>query len=315
MGDHQHCRASSEMKSVGSLVLLGLALAVLCEGVSMEAEVAMIEVAPASALQAAEKKMAQEGFDLKGLLAVPSKPDNMRVYKELENMSKRSCKSTCGAVKTCAGFEYRPGEKLCRLFVARKPDPKISLKTANKKMKAAVKEAVKRSKEKDKKKRKAALKAQQNAMAPVRKDPSAGQRFREADKKLGLRQKAYFNAKKAAKEPAKKSKGARAAEVITKAHEHKEMMEELAAAKDAQAASLNFEEQLIMAVSPSSKSVLIAGAHKKAEAKHKAAGRLYKGQERKEKNARDEQKEKTAAKARMYLKQQNKKAERINKAK
>merc|ERR1712196_381425 len=333
-------------------------------GVSMEAEVAMIEVAPASALQAAEKKMAQEGFDLKGLLAVPSKPDNMRVYKELEDMSKRSCKSTCGAVKKCAGFEYRPGEKLCRLFVARKPDPKISLKTVNKKMKAAVKEAVKRSKEKDKKKRKAALKAQQKAMAPVRKDPSAGQRFREADKKLGLRQKAYFNAKKAAKEAAKKSKGARAAEVITKAHEHKEMMEELAAAKDAQAASLNFEEQLIMAVSPSSKNVLIAGAHKKAavvaedkadkefmkakrvmksaiklqlkmketkvkaveklvatkaaakkaEAKHKAAGRLYKGQERKEKNAQDEQKEKTAAKARMYLKQQNKKAERINKA-
>merc|ERR550537_673669 len=130
-------------------------------------------------------------------------------------------------------------------------------------------------------------------------------------------------------------------------------MEELAAAKDAQAASLNFEEQLIMAVSPSSKNVLIAGAHKKAavvaedkadkefqkakrvmksaiklqlkmketkvkaveklvatkaaakkaEAKHKAAGRLYKGQERKEKNAQDEQKEKTAAKARMYLKQ------------
>merc|ERR1711968_434245 len=313
MGGHQHCRASSEMKSVGSLVLLGLALAVLCEGVSMEAEVAMIEVAPASALQAAEKKMAQEGFDLKGLLAVPSKPDNMRVYKELEDMSKRSCKSTCGAVKKCAGFEYRPGEKLCRLFVARKPDPKISLK-------------------KDKKKRKAALKAQQKAMAPVRKDPSAGQRFSEADKKLGLRQKAYFNAKKAAKEAAKKSKGARAAEVITKAHEHKEMMEELAAAKDAQAASLNFEEQLIMAVSPSSKNVLIAGAHKKAavvaedkadkefqkakrvmksaiklqlkmketkvkaveklvatkaaakkaEAKHKAAGRLYKGQERKE---------------------------------
>merc|ERR1711968_409253 len=365
MGGHQHCRASSEMKSVGSLVLLGLALAVLCEGVSMEAEVAMIEVAPASALQAAEKKMAEEGFDLKGLLPVPSKPDNMRVYKELEDMSKRSCKSTCGAVKKCAGFEYRPGEKLCRLFVARKPDPKISVKTANKKMKAAVKEAVKRSKEKDNKKRKAALKAQQKAMAPVRRDPSAGQKFREADKKLGLRQKAYFNAKKAAKEAAKKSKGARAAEVITKAHEHKEMMEELAAAKDAQAASLNFEEQLIMAVSPSSKNVLIAGAHmkaavvaedkadkefqkakrvmksaiklqlkmketkvkaveklvatkaaaKKAEAKHKAAGRLYKGQERKEKNARDEQKEKTAAKARMYLKQQNKKAERINKAK
>ena len=47
-------------------MLLGLALAVLCEGVSMEAEVAMIEVAPASALQAAEKKMAEEGFDLKG---------------------------------------------------------------------------------------------------------------------------------------------------------------------------------------------------------------------------------------------------------
>merc|ERR1712196_593042 len=116
----------------------------------------------------------------------------------------------------------------------------------------------------------------------------------------------------------------------TKAHEHKEMMEELAAAKDAQAASLNFEEQLIMAVSPSSKNVLIAGAHKKAavvaedkadkefmkakrvmksaiklqlkmketkvkaveklvatkaaakkaEAKHKAAGRLYKKAER-----------------------------------
>merc|ERR1712159_579902 len=268
MGIISIARRSSEMMSVGSLVLLGLALAVLCEGVSMEAEVAMIEVAPASALQAAEKKMAEEGFDLKGLLPVPSKPDNMRVYKELENMSKGSCKSTCGAVKTCAGFEYRPGEKLCRLFVARKPDPKISVKTANKKMKAAVKEAVKRSKEKDKKKRKAALKAQQKAMAPVRRDPSAGQKFREADKKMGIRQKAYFNAKKAAKEAARKSKGARAAEVITKAHEHKEMMEELAAAKAAQAASLNFEEQVIMAAHPGAKNVIIAKAHKTAAMLH-----------------------------------------------
>merc|ERR1711871_1523788 len=122
----------------------------------------------------------------------------------------------------------------------------------------------------------------------------------------------------------------------------------------------NFEEQVIMAKSPSSKKVLLAEAHKttqmqqeekadaafeeakvvmkkglklqakmkerkvkrveqmvraktkmkKAEAKHKIAGRAYKAHERKMKNAADERKEKLAAQARIYLKKQNKKAER-----
>merc|ERR1711988_1534229 len=52
----------------------------------------------------------------------------------------------------------------------------------------------------------------------------------------------------------------------------------------------------------------------KAEAKHKIAGRAYKTHERQEKNARDERKEKLAAQARIYLKKQNKKAERHAKA-
>jgi len=240
----------------------------------------------------------------------------------------------------------------------------ISLKKAKKLLKVAVKSAVKEARRKDKIKQKKALKKQVKAMAPVRKNPSAGQKFREADKKMGLRQKAYYSAKKAAKEAAKKSKGARAAEVITKAHEHTSMMAELAAAKDAQAASLNFEEQVIMADSPSSKKVIIAKAHKtaavlaeekadaefqkakrvlkagltlqmkmkenkiksveklvrtksaakKAESKHKVAGNAYKAEEVKEKNAADEKKEKMAAKARVYLKQMNKKAERHAKA-
>merc|ERR1711918_78640 len=104
------------------------------------------------------------------------------------------------------------------------------------------------------------LRSQAKAMAPTRKDPSAGQKFREADKKLGMRQKAYKKAKAEAKEASRKSKGSRAAEIITKTHEQDMMKRELEAAKNAQAAGMNFEEQIIMAKSNTDKKVILAKA-------------------------------------------------------
>lgn len=342
---------------VAHLLGLGLVLVVMCDGVSTGEEVAVLAAAGGGA-------SAEPDGEARSMLAVPAKPNDFKTMKELENVPKKVCEEKCSSDALCAGFEYSPGEKVCKLFKKQTPDKQISLKRAKKLMKRAVKDALTKQKEKDQKKKKKALKSQVKAMAPQRKKPSSGQKFREADKKMGLRQKAYHQAKKNAKEMAKKSKGARAAEVITKAHEHQEMMDELKAAKAAQAANLNFEEQVIMAAHPGDKNVIIAKAHKtaammfeekadasftqakrvmkrglklqvkmkelkikavqrmvqaktkakKAEAKHKLAGKAYKAEERREKNARDEQKEKMAAKARIYLKQQNKKAERHNKA-
>merc|ERR1712054_52135 len=292
-----------------------------------------------------KKLMEHEIMNEKGLLPLPGMPDWAKIKKRVEDISKSQCKSACDGDTDCAGFQYIAAESLCQLFAQpKKPDKSISLKKAKEMLKKKVKQAVKEAKSKAKTKQKVALKDQKKAMAPKRMDPSVGQKFREADKKLAVRQKAYKKARAAAKEAARKSKGARGAEVNTKKHEHDMMMRELRAAKDAQAATLNFEEQVIMASSPSSKKVLLAKAHKttqekneekadaafeeakqvmkkgiklqqkmkerkvkrvekmvrakakmkKSEAKHKVAGKLYKAQERKQKNTADEKKEKLA---------------------
>merc|ERR1712139_637865 len=241
---------------------------------------------------------------------------------------------------------------------------KITLKKAKRLMKRAAKRAVKKVKKKAKSKLKRALKTQKKAMAPKKKGPTAGQIFRERSKKLRIRQSAYKKAKALANEASKKSKGSRAAEIITKKNEHHEMIKELEAAKHAQEAGLNFEERAIMGKTMQDKKVLIAQAHKVAamaaeekqdakfekskvimkkglrlrmkmkqlkikkvekmvtakmklkgsETKHKVAQKKYKVEERKVKTAQDEKKEKLAKKARLYLKKQNKKAERNHKA-
>jgi len=363
------------------LLLLGLVLVVMCNTVDVEEGAHEIQELgdskdiiedpdkprKAKALDEAPKKslMEHEVMNEKDLLPLPGMPDWAKVTKRIESVSKSQCKTMCDSETECAGFQYVAAEQLCQMFASPKtPDQHISLKFANEKAKKAVKKAVKEAKKKAGVKEKKDVKDVENAMAPKKKDASAGQKFREADKKMGLRQKEYSKAKKVAKEAARKSKGSRAAEIITKTHEHEMMLEELAAAKGAQAAGLNFEEQVIMAKSPTSKKVLLAKAHKttemqkeekadaafeeakvvmkkglalqakmqerkvkrvedmvraktkanKAEAKHKVAGQAYKAQERKEKNASDEKKEKLAAKARIFLKKQNKKSERHAKA-
>lgn len=350
------------------LLALGLALVVICNAITTNEEevqeLGKAKKAKALDIASKDKLMAHEAMNEKDLLPLPGMPDWAKVKKRIEDITKSQCKSACEGDADCAGFQYVAAEQLCQMFESpKKPDNQISVNKAKKMLKDAVKKAVKESKSKSKTKEKKAVKSMEKAVMP-KVSKSAGAKFRKADKKLGIEQKKYKKAKAAAKEAARKSKGARAAEVITKSHEHDMMMKELRAAKDAQAAGLNFEEQVIMAKSPTSKNVLLAKAHKttqmqqeekadaeyeeakvvmkkglklqskmkerkvkrveqmvraktkmnKAEAKFKLAGKHYKAQERKLKNAQDEQKEKLAAKARIFLKKQNKKAERHAKA-
>merc|ERR1711981_1549921 len=193
-------------------------------------------------------------------------------------------------------------------------------------------------------------------MAPKKKGPTPGQIYRESSAKLRARKAAYKKATQRAKEGARKAKGAKTAEIITKKNEHREMLLELKKAKGAQEAGLNFEEQAIMGKTMQDKKVLIAKAHKvgamaseekqdqkfeqakvvmkkglkltmkmekmvrakvkmnNSEKKNKVAQKHYKTAERKAKNKADEKKVKMAKKARLYLKKQNKIAERNHKA-
>merc|ERR1719446_2058012 len=326
------------------LMLLGLALVVMCNAVSTD---------EATVQPLGESDFAEvHASSLKGLLAVPGIPKNAKLMKRIEDMSESACKTSCDSDKNCMGFQYVAAEHLCKLLSkssAKKKGLKgKSVKKALKKAKRAAKKMVKKEKKKEKKKMKKALKAQKRALAPKKKKPTPGQIYRMTTKRLNIRVAAWKKAKAAAKEAGKKNKGAKAAEGITKVNEHHEMMKELRAAKHAQEMALNFEEQILIRKSRTSKEVLVAKGAKvgamaaeekqdakfedskvvmkkglelaskmkkiTAESKNKVAGANYKAAERKAKNKADEKKEKLAKKARLYLKRQNKKAERHNKA-
>jgi len=240
---------------------------VFCNAITTdEAEVQLLSKSKEKALDEAPKKalLEHEIMDEKGLLPLPGMPKWAIVTKRIEDVTKSQCKDACDGDLECAGFQYVAAEKLCEFFrEPKKPDKSISLKKAKSLLKAAVRKAVKEAKSKAKKKQASALMNQEETMAGGTKpNKSAGAKFRAADKKLAVAQRAYKKAKKAAKEANRKSKGGRAAELITKSHEHQMMLKELHAAKEAQAAGLNFEEQVIMAPYPTSKNVLIAKAHK-----------------------------------------------------
>jgi len=253
------------------LLLLGLVLTVFCNAITTdegEAEVQTL-AKKSKAEDSAPKKtlLAHEIMNEKGLLPLPGMPKWAVVTKRIEGVTKSQCKEACDGAPKCAGFQYVAAEQLCEMFKEPKtPDKSISLKKAKRKLKEAVRKAVKEAKKKAKSKQKSALASQEKAMVGGTKpNKSAAAKYRKADKQLAINQRNYKKAKKAAKEAARKSKGSRAAEVITKSHEHDMMLKELHAAKAAQAAGLNFEEQVIMAPYPTSKKVLIAKAHKTTE--------------------------------------------------
>merc|ERR1711967_174770 len=217
------------------LMLLGLALVVMCNAVSTD---------EATVQPLGESDFAEvHASSLKGLLAVPGIPKNAKLTKRIEDMSESACKTSCDSNKNCMGFQYVAAEHLCKLLSkssAKKKGLKgKSVKKALKKAKRAAKKMVKKEKKKKKK-------------------PTPGQIYRMTTKRLNIRVAAWKKAKAAAKEAGKKNKGAKAAEVITKVNEHHEMMKELRAAKHAQEMALNFEEQILIRKSRTSKEVLVA---------------------------------------------------------
>merc|ERR1712196_610126 len=251
----------SEMKSE-MLMALGLVLVVMCNSISTESSITPLLGEDAySTVDAASAK------DLPAkMLQVPGIPKGHKVVKRIQDVSESGCRNACDGDKDCSGFQYVTAERLCKLL---EPPPrikvkKITLKKAKKLATQKAKKAVKNLKQKEKKKMKKALKTQKKEMAPKKKKPSAGQIYRESSTKLRLRKAEYKKATKVSKQAARNSKGARAAEIITKKNEHHEMMKELKAAKEAQEAGLNFEEQAIMANTMKGKKVLIAKAHKVA---------------------------------------------------
>merc|ERR1711981_714637 len=235
------------------LMALGLVLVVMCNGISTESSVTpLLGEAAYSTVDAASAK------DLPPkLLQVPGIPKGHKVVKRIQDVTE-------SGDKNCSGFQYVAAEQLCKLL---EPPPrikvkKITLKKAKTLATKKAKKAVKKLKRKEKKKMKKALKTQKKAMAPKKKKPTAGQIYRESSKKMRLRKAEYKKSVKVSKQATRNAKGARAAEIITKTNEHHEMMKELKAAKQAQEAGLNFEEQAIMAKTMADKKVLIAKAHK-----------------------------------------------------
>merc|ERR1711981_992519 len=347
------CRILEKMRS--ELLLLALIGVVMCHAVSIsESEVQPLGESMDSGAGAYAEV---PGKKMKGLLQVPGVPKGHRIVHRINDVSETACKNACDADKKCDGYQYVAAEGLCKIL--KQPKKKV-IKIPLKKVKKMIKKSVKKTKKKMKKK----LKQQKKAMAPKKKGPTPGQIYRETSAKLRARQSDFKKAKARAKEGAKKAKGAKAAEIITKKNEHREMMKELKAAKGAQEAGLNFEEQAIMGKTMQDKKVLIAKAHKvgamaseekqdqkfeqakvvmkkglkltmkmkelkvkkiekmvrakvkmnNSEKKNKVAQKHYKTAERKAKNKADEKKVKMAKKARLYLKKQNKIAERNHKA-
>merc|ERR1711959_435186 len=249
----------SEMKSE-MLMALGLVLVVMCNSISTESSITPLLGEDAySTVDAASAK------DLPAkMLQVPGIPKGHKVVKRIQDVSESGCRNAWDGDKDCSGFQYVTAERLCKLL---EPPPrikvkKITLKKAKKLATQKAKKAVKKLKRKEKKKMKKALKTQKKAMAPKKKKPTAGQIYRESSKKMRMRQAEYKKSVKVSKQATRNAKGARAAEIITKTNEHHEMMKELKAAKQAQEAGLNFEEQAIMAKTMADKKVLIAKAHK-----------------------------------------------------
>merc|ERR1711959_385961 len=232
------CRILEKMRS--ELLLLALIGVVMCHAVSIsESEVQPLGESMDSGAGAYAEV---SGKKMKGLLQVPGVPKGHRIVHRINDVSETACKNACDADKKCDGYQYVAAEGLCKIL--KQPKKKV-IKIPLKKVKMKKK-----------------LKQQKKAMAPKKKGPTPGQIYRETSAKLRARQSDFKKAKARAKEGAKKAKGAKAAEIITKKNEHREMMKELKAAKGAQEAGLNFEEQAIMGKTMQDKKVLIAKAHK-----------------------------------------------------
>merc|ERR1711939_733977 len=245
------CRILEKMRS--ELLLLALIGVVMCHAVSIsESEVQPLGESMDSGAGAYAEV---SGKKMKGLLQVPGVPKGHRIVHRINDVSETACKNACDADKKCDGYQYVAAEGLCKIL--KQPKKKV-IKIPLKKVKKMIKKSVKKTKKAVKKK----LKQQKKAMAPKKKGPTPGQIYRETSAKLRARQSDFKKAKARAKEGAKKAKGAKAAEIITKKNEHREMMKELKAAKGAQEAGLNFEEQAIMGKTMQDKKVLIAKAHK-----------------------------------------------------
>merc|ERR1712072_1226714 len=306
------CRILEKMRS--ELLLLALIGVVMCHAVSIsESEVQPLGESMDSGAGAYAEV---SGKKMKGLLQVPGVPKGHRIVHRINDVSETACKNACDADKKCDGYQYVAAEGLCKIL--KQPKKKV-IKIPLKKVKKMIKKSVKKTKKAVKKKLKKKMK---------KKRPTPGQIYRETSAKLRARQSDFKKAKARAKEGAKKAKGAKAAEIITKKNEHREMMKELKAAKGAQEAGLNFEEQAIMGKTMQDKKVLIAKAHKvgamaseeKQDQKFEQAKVVMKKglkltMKMKElKVKKIEKKVKMAKKARLYLKKQNKIAERNHKA-
>merc|ERR1712072_390066 len=320
------CRILEKMRSELLLALIGV---VMFHAVSIsESEVQPLGESMDSGAGAYAEV---SGKKMKGLLQVPGVPKGHRIVHRINDVSETACKNACDADKKCDGYQYVAAEGLCKIL--KQPKKKV-IKIPLKKVKKMIKKSVKKTKKAVKKKLKKKMK---------KKRPTPGQIYRETSAKLRARQSDFKKAKARAKEGAKRAKGAKAAEIITKENEHREMMKELKAAKGAQEAGLNLEEQAIMGKTMQDKKVLIAKAHKvgamaseekkglkltmkmkelkvkkiekmvrakvkmnNSEKKNKVAQKHYKTAERKAKNKADEKKVKMAKKARLYLKKQTK---------
>merc|ERR1711906_12444 len=250
--------ASGGMKmKLEPLLCLGLALVFMCNAAAVDQEA----VHP---MELGESDYSGVESSARPLLRVPGIPKVSRVSGEVMDISSTACKNKCDSDKDCSGFQYVAAERLCRLLTnkKKKTEKKIPLSKAKKMVQAAVRKAMKKAKKEGQKEEKKALKKQEKAMAPVVKKPSAADKFKEADAKLKIQKAAFKAVAQKTKESARKSLGARTAEMITKRYEHAQMVKELRAAKHAQEAGLNFEEQAIMAKTMQDKKVVLAKAHK-----------------------------------------------------
>merc|ERR1711988_698067 len=180
---------SMQMKPV-ALLVLGLAL--VCCGVSVEldsTEVQPMELGESSYSTA-------EATAEKGLFKVPGIPRWAKVGKVMLDLSQTDCRDACDGNKNCGGFQYIAAESKCRILERKKPRGKmVSLQKAKRMMKKAAKKAVKKTVKKMAKAEKAALKQQRLAIAPKKKKPSAGEKYREIKKKHEMRMKEYRSAR------------------------------------------------------------------------------------------------------------------------
>jgi len=202
-----------------------------------------------------------ESQDLKKVLSLPN---GVFVSHTIANSTPERCKVACLTDAKCTGFQFVTIENVCKILAkADKVEATVPVSAVQK----MIDDAVSAEKAKMEREQRAVSSSAVAESVPEPEDSeekTAEDIFREAQALFEKFQQRSKRAEAESNEANQKAQGGINVDSIVKKNEQTQMKNELAAAKKAQAAGLNFEEVSIMASSPDDEKVILAKNFKEA---------------------------------------------------